>query len=211
MCAMVAIVLLLLSKPDKRRTPIFILNISALTLNFFRMLFATILYNGQIFTLRVQFLDDNVYTTVADFVPLYLYTIITIIWYVIMIVSLIVQVRVVFGAEPKTQKYLTYALGALGVTTMGFVLTYQVTIFKGSLPPTYDSFPDWMSWVGLVGRLLFTITVGISSGIFVAKLLYLIHRRRRMGFKGFGPLQVIVIMGCQCMLVPRNHPLLESC
>jgi pheromone alpha factor receptor len=201
MSVMVAVVLLLLTKADKRRTPIFALNIASLSLQFIRMVMVSILYNGPNKTIEVAFLYTNVLTPQSAFVPAYIYIIVTMFWYIVIITSIILQVRVVFSGEPRVQKYLTYALGLLGLSTIGFVITDQSDIFKGSLAKTGQD-DVWEPWVELVGRILYTVTVGISSGIFVAKLLYLIHRRRKMGFRGFGPLQVIVIMGAQCLLVP---------
>jgi pheromone alpha factor receptor len=202
MSVMVAVVLLLLTKPDKRRTPIFALNVAGLSLQFIRMVMVSILYNGVNRTVEVAFLATTVLTPQSAFVPAYIYIIITIFWYIVITTSIILQVRVVFGAEPRAQKYLTCALGLLGLATVGFTITDQADIFKGSLAKTGQD-DAWQPWVELVGRILYTVTVGISSAIFVAKLLYLIHRRRKMGFTGFGPLQVIVIMGAQCLLVPR--------
>src|SRR5271154_2690718 len=46
MCGTVAVFLLILAKPDKRRTPVFVLNILCLALQFLRMLMVCISYNG---------------------------------------------------------------------------------------------------------------------------------------------------------------------
>ena len=94
-------------------------------------------------------------------------------------------------------------LGLLGFAAIAFNITDQADVFKASV--NKFGIPDtWKAWVGLTGRILYTITIGLCSAIFVAKLLYLIHRRKKMGFRGFGPLQVIVIMGTQCLIVPRT-------
>jgi pheromone alpha factor receptor len=202
---MVATVLLLLTKTEKRRTPIFALNLAGLTLQFLRMLMVSILYNGPNKTIGVAMLATTTLTPASAFTPAYIYIVITIFWYTVIISSLILQVRVVFGAERTARTYLTYGLGLLGLAAVGFTVTSQADIFKGSLAKTGHT-DSWKPWVEFTGRMLYTITIGVSSAIFVAKLLYLIHRRRKMGFKGFGPLQVIVIMGSQCLLIPRTPP-----
>ena len=206
MCAMVTIVLLLLTKADKRRTPIFILNIAGLIAQFLRMLLICILYNGATSTFSAAVLGLALLKSTASEDPVYIYTIITIFWYVIIMSSLILQVRVVFGAERTSRKYLTYALGMVGLAAVGFIVTAQADILKGDIALT-GARDDWEPWVEMTGRILYTVTIGLSSAIFVGKLIHLIHRRRKMGFNGFGPLQVIVIMGCQCLLVPRIPPL----
>jgi pheromone alpha factor receptor len=202
MCLTIAAVLLLLTKAEKRRTPIFALNMAGLVLNFLRMLMYSILETGPGFTIPVAFLQDTSLLPERSFVPLWLYTFVTIPWYFVIITSLVLQVRVVFGLEPKAQKYLTWALGLLGLVTMAFNITGQAEVFKANLSKTGD-LDSWYPWIENTGHILYTVTIGIASLIFVAKLMYLIHRRQRMGFKGFGPLQVIVIMGAQCLIVPR--------
>lgn len=202
MVVTIAIVLLLLTKPEKRRTPIFALNLAGLVLMFFRMLMNSILDTGPNFTISVAFLSDTSLTPASAFVPLYIYTFVTIPWYIVIIASLVLQVRVVFGAEPRAQKYLTWALGLLGLATMGFNITGQADVFKGNLAKT-GAVDPWFAWVQETAHILYTITIALASLIFVSKLMYLIHRRQRMGFKGFGPLQVIVIMGAQCLIIPR--------
>jgi len=203
MCFTVAVVVLLLSKTEKRRTPIFALNIAGLSFQFIRMLLIAIVYNGPDYNIQTYMLDETVLIPSSPFILYDITLIAGIFWYTVIITSLILQVLVVFGAERKARTYLKYALGLLGLVTIGFNITAQADAFKGSVSKNGKN-DDWFPWVYKTGRILYTVTVGVTSGIFVAKLLYLIHRRKKMGFKGFGPLQVIVIMGAQCLLVPRT-------
>jgi pheromone alpha factor receptor len=202
MCFMVATVVLILSKPEKRRTPIFILNLLALAFQFTRMVLVCILYNGPAFTIEVVFLGTNVMVSDTALSPSYIDPFFTIAWYIVVIASLVLQVRVVFGVEQKLRNFLAFALSLLGLATLGFVTADSIDVLKGNINKSGNTDP-WDVWVGLTGRILWTITVGVSSLIFVSKLMYLIFRRRKMGFKGFGPLHIIVIMGAQCLFVPR--------
>jgi pheromone alpha factor receptor len=205
MCAVLGIVLLLLTKPEKRRTRIFILNIAGLALQFVRMLLAAIQYNGINSGMAVQLLGTITLSPMSSFIPAFIYMIVTMFWYMAIITSIILQVRVVFGTERTTRKFLTFGLGLLGFAAVAFNITTQSDDFKGYLKKTGETDP-WKPWVELTGRILYTVTIGLSSAIFVAKLLYLIHRRKKLGFRGFGPLQVIVIMASQCLLIPRTSP-----
>src|SRR5947207_3555654 len=60
MCATVALVVLLLTKSDKRRTPIFALNLAGLTFQFIRMLMVSIVYNGPDYTYKTFLLAYTV-------------------------------------------------------------------------------------------------------------------------------------------------------
>ena len=99
-------------------------------------------------------------------------------------------------------------MGFLGLAAITFNITGEVEVFKGNVEKAGVT-AEWFPAVVETGRILYAITVGVASFVFVAKLMYLIHRRQRMGFKGFGPLQVIVIMGAQCLVVPRTSPFYE--
>jgi Fungal pheromone mating factor STE2 GPCR len=65
--------------------------------------------------------------------------------------------------------------------------------------------PWWYFPLEKAYSIIWATTIGCASLVFVAKLLYLIHRRKKMGFKGFGPLQVITVMGAQCLVVPCKN------
>jgi pheromone alpha factor receptor len=205
MCITIVIVVLILTKREKRRTPIYALNVAGLVLQFLRMLLSAIDYNGANFTLEYQFLGENALIPNSANVPLYLYTFATIPWYIVIISSLILQVRVVFAAEPKAQKYLTWGVAFLGLAAIAFNITGEVEVFKGNVEKAGVS-ATWYPRIVETAHILYAVTVGVASFVFVAKLMYLIHRRQKMGFKGFGPLQVIVIMGAQCLIVPRTSP-----
>lgn len=203
MCFTVAVIVLLLTKADKRRTPIFALNLAGLSFQFIRMLMVAIIYDGVDYDFQTYLLGETVLVPTSATVPMDIDLIAGMFWYTVITTSLILQVLVVFGAERTTRRYLKYALGLLGLATIGFNITAQADGFKAAISKTGE-FSAWYPWLYKTGRILYTITVGVTSGIFVAKLLYLIRRRKKMGFKGFGPLQVIVIMGAQCLLIPRT-------
>src|SRR5271154_6196911 len=158
MCAVLGIVLLLLTKPEKRRTPIFALNITGLTLQFLRMLFASIQYNGINSGMAVQLLGTVALSPMSSFVPMFMYIITTMFWYMVIISSIILQVRVVFGTERITRKLLTFGLGLLGFAAVAFNVTAQSDDFKGTLLKTGETAP-WKHWVEFTGRILYTITI----------------------------------------------------
>src|SRR5271169_126823 len=105
MCFTVALVVLLLTKPDKRRTPIFALNIAGLSFQFIRMLMVAIFYNGPDYNFQTNLLGDTVLLSSSIFIPVDINAIITIFWYTVIITSLILQVLVVFGTERKALLY----------------------------------------------------------------------------------------------------------
>jgi len=198
------VILLLLTKPEKRRTPVFVLNLLALFMQFLRMILSATWWNGPTENISNEFLDINVLVSNSTLWSLYLFAICSIAWYFVILTSMVLQVRVVFAADPKMQKIVTAMLALLGLATFGVVMPVQIQSIITTSGRT-GILPRWWPVLMRDGHILWAITIGISSLIFVSKLLYLIHKRKAMGFKGFGPLQVITIMGTQCLIIPRNH------
>jgi pheromone alpha factor receptor len=200
MCFVLIIVLLLLTKPEKRRTPVFIFNLVSLVLMVLRMLCMCIQQNGPLANLSSSLLFTKLIP--ASFIANQtLYAIFTALWYAITLVSMILQVRVVFSAEPKLQNVVTGSLSLLALATMGTILPPDIETIITTQNLTFI-LPPWYQALQHAANVTWVVTIGCSSLVFVAKLLYIIARRKKMGFKGFGPLQVITIMAAQCLVVP---------
>src|ERR1700721_404731 len=108
MCAVLFIAMLVLSKPEKRRTIIFGLNLGGLFIQFMRCLMNSIISTNMGFSLAQQFLDLTPLFTMRDYVPQFMFISFTILWYMVILSSLVLQVRVVFAAEPKYKKFFTF-------------------------------------------------------------------------------------------------------
>jgi pheromone alpha factor receptor len=203
MCAVMFIAMIALSKPEKRRTVIFGLNLSALLFQFIRCLTDAINFTSVANSLEIDFLSTWAFMTGAAWGTLYLFFAFSVLWYAVILTSLVLQVRVVFAAEPTSQKLVTVGLSLTAFVTFAFNLTNQSMDLNYLIH--YGSGLS-SNMVRTVAEAMFVTDVGLTSLIFVVKLFYLIHRRRRMGFTRFGPLQVIMIMGVQCLLAPcTNH------
>jgi pheromone alpha factor receptor len=206
MTSVVMIIMLLLSRPEKRRTPVFILNLLALVTMFIRMFTVAIAWNGPIQSMSVIFLGTEILVSDTALAANYVYDFVTIIWYFVILASMIFQVRVVFAAETaKSRNTVTAGLGVLAFSVWATQVVIQVTGFIEEVNKTAD-YPTWYYPLENASHILWAITIGLSSLIFVLKLLYLIHKRHQMGFKTFGPLQIVTIMGAQCLIIPCNSP-----
>jgi len=199
------VVLLLLTRPEKRRTPVFVLNLMALFIQFFRMILSAAWWNSPAEDISTTFLDTNILASNANLWIINLFAIFSIVWYFVILTSMVLQVRVVFAAEPKSQKIVTAILALLSLATFGVDVPTQIQAIISTSNNT-GIFPSWYIVLEHDAHILWAVTIGVSSLIFVSKLLYLIHKRKTLGFKGFGPLQIITIMGAQCLIIPCNHP-----
>jgi hypothetical protein len=118
--------------------------------------------------------------------------------YASILVSLLLQVRVIFAAERRHQLLITIFLSFIGLVEMGLQIAFQVGFIIGRVNKTFM----FTEWLYLANSIVFIIFVGISCILFLYKLRTAILRRRQMGFKKFGPLDILFIMFAQCLVIP---------
>ena len=202
---MLMIVLLILADRKKIRRPIFILNFLCLLLQCLRGIVSLI----SVLSVNVYGLGILLFGAISQY-PLSSYApkqlvlgLLGITLYPCIFATLILQVRVVFAAEPRTQLIITVVLTILALVIEGFWLTYESIVLHNVYsdgsgiytlqPYLYKTF-QW-SFIGFVS---------VCCLLFVYKLFHTIRRRRRMGFRSFGPLHILFIMFCQCLIIPRT-------
>jgi pheromone alpha factor receptor len=202
---MLLIVLGLLTTREKAKRPIFILNVLSLFLLLFRAIICTIIEcaNYQ-HGIGEYFLAALAQYNTASFAPSIMLGVLNPLLYASMLSSLVLQVRVVFAAEPTTQRILTAGMSVAAFVIFAFGVTFNAFFIKMQV----DAIPIAESgWVYNVVRIGIIIFVGISCLLFLYKLAVTIRRRQRMGFQKFGPLQILFIMFGQCLIVPCTLPL----
>ena len=203
------IVLLMQADRKKARRPIFILNFAAL---FFVCLKAITVVCGWC-SRWVYGVAETMFALVAQYDVASAYSLNTIghicqlLCYPLIMASLILQVRVVFAAEPKSRLLVTVFLTITAMLVYGAMFAYVVWLFEilYGQAPTFNNFTELFR-IWSIGLIVF---VGFSCVLFLYKLLVTIQRRKGMGFKSFGPLHVLAIMFGQCLVVPRINTSLE--
>nr|AIV43917.1 pheromone alpha factor receptor [Morchella rufobrunnea] len=119
-------------------------------------------------------------------------------------ISLVMQMRVVYETEPIIKRIATVVSGAVAAAVMGFYikLVYEnVTMILHAVAYSGNTQAH--------ARLLFTLAICFFTILFLAKLAKAIQVRRKMNLKKFGPLQILFVMGCQCMLFPAIFCILQ--
>jgi pheromone alpha factor receptor len=189
----------------KLRRPIFVLNIVNLFLASSRAMIFAILRSGPFQGFAQEFLgapgvDADIFEGLVIFgvlIQLFLYASI--------IATLGLQVRVVFSTTKtkRWQRCITIILSIAGLVLLGFESAYVVFYIMFVLAE--EPVPVW---VITTVRVLFIVFVGTCSLAFLYKLATAIHQRRRIGIAKFGPLQILFIMSCQCLIAPRKSAFL---
>jgi pheromone alpha factor receptor len=206
--SLLIIILMLLTPTQKARRLIFIFNFLSLVLLCTR----AILYVSNLCSQAGNGIGENFLGAIAQYPTAKFSTtivdaFISLFLIVTIVTSLMLQVRVVFAAEPRTQKIVTAVLSLGALWIIGVYLRFTVWEIKVILkriisietPWTYEAF-----------EISMIIYIGICCLLFLYKLFHAIRLRKRMGYKHFGPLQVLFVMFAQCLIIPSNIPILIS-
>nr|ABM91766.1 pheromone receptor alpha [Pneumocystis carinii] len=206
-CAMsllLAIVLILTSKREKRKTLLFFLNIGGLITVFIRACLQCAYLSGTWVSYSVQFLGEFELLSQKDFYVSIIASCIPIFIILFIELSLLIQIRVVYATEKKLQIPLTIAFSIIIIVVIIFWILAAVQNSMAVLSQTHFGHSGlWGSpWPYTVARISFAFSIFIGCMVFIYKLLITIYRRHKMGVKEFGPLQIIFIMSCQTLIIP---------
>lgn len=197
------VVVILVTRPDKRLSAFFILNTSALGVNVIRMLLSILYFTGPAYRAAIVIGGD------IDLIPQRVFNIsiaanvFDFLLAMLVEASLILQVHAVCGSLTGRYKRTVIAVSAIVAFVM-VSLHFAVMI---------------ISCIGLGNReaidyhkLLFASTCFTAgsicwfSAIFTTKLGHALLQRRRLGLKQFGPMQIIFIVSSQTMIIPGTLP-----
>ena len=107
------IVLLLLTKPDKRRSPIFIINVLTLSINFVRNILYCLYFTGPFNEVYAYFGQDYSRVQPGDYADTITGAVLALLMLVLVEVSLILQVRVVCVTLRKIYREGIFVLSVL--------------------------------------------------------------------------------------------------
>lgn len=194
------IALLVLTKPDKRLTPVFILNSLALGLNIIRNVLQCLYFTSPFLKMYAHFGQDYSRVPRSAYATSVAATVLAVLLLICIEVSLVLQVRVVCFLLVPVYRRAIFAFSAItALLAVGFRLALCVenSKFIISLEP-----PSSLNWLESAANITTSISICWFCAVFVTKLGFALHERRQLGLKRFGPMQIIFIMGCQTLIVP---------
>ena len=194
------IVLLLLTKPDKRLSPIFIINSISLILNVIRNVLQCLYFTGPFSKVYAYFGQDYSRVPRSAYAISVTATMLTFLLLACVEASLILQVRVVCVTLPRVQRRVMFMLSNLiALIAIGFRFALSVENVHYIVSLLYLSN---LKWLESASNITTTISICWFSSVFVSKLAFALNERRKLGLSRFGPMQIIFIMGCQTLIVP---------
>ncbi|CAO2651924.1 Nn.00g002070.m01.CDS01 [Neocucurbitaria sp. VM-36] len=197
---MLLLVLLLLTRAEKRKSFIFLINALCLTANTIRCILLSCFVTGNMWHLYSQLSGDWSRITTSDLATTVATNTMTLLVTSLIMISLCLQVWVVCVTTMPLQRYAIMAVtSSMACIALGYkaaVIIYnikQALIFQ-----TMEPYKELVS----VSYVVQAVSIWLFSCVFTYKLGYAIIQRRRLNMPQFGPMQIVFIMGCQTMLIP---------
>lgn len=194
------IALLLLAKPEKRRSPIFILNALSLSINFILTLLNCLYFTGPFSEIAAILLQDYSRVPQVEYAKSITMTILSLILLLCAEASLVLQVRVVCVTLRRIHRQALFLVSVLLVMmAASFRFAFCIENSHSILSTAYTT--D-LIWLQSAMNITTTISLCWFCAVFVGKLAFALIERRKLGLRKFGPMQVIFIMGIQSFIVP---------
>ena len=201
------VVLLLLTKADKRRSPIFIINSMSLVINVIRNVLQCLFYTGPLSETFAYFSQDYSKVPGSAYATSVAATVLTFLLLVCVEISLILQVHVVSVTLKKNYRRAIMMTSYLIATmAIGFRLALcaensRYIVSLGDITR--------LNWLKSAANITTSISICWFSGVFIIKLALALNERRKLGLAYFGPMQIIFIMGCQTLVIPGTYELVR--
>ncbi|KAI4769915.1 hypothetical protein E4T44_14398, partial [Aureobasidium sp. EXF-8845] len=202
------LVLVLLSKHDKRRSPVFISNTSALFFNIIYALLQCCIVTSSwwdIYPIMVG--DYGVVTPAAQRLTVAVSVFVTLVALCIE-ASLVLQIHVVSVTMRTWQRLAILAISSfVAAVAIGFRIAQSVVSVMCN--NRADEFCSSTTWLAKAKDISLTLSTCFFSAIFCAKLGWSLRERRKLGMKQFGSMQIIFIGGFQTMFIPAIFSLIQ--
>nr|DAA01796.1 TPA_exp: pheromone receptor PREB [Aspergillus nidulans] len=194
------VILVLLTRAEKRASCLFWLNSLALLLNFARLLCDVLFFTGNFVRIYTLISADESRVTASDLATSIVGAIMTALLLTTIEISLVLQVQVVCSNLRRIYRRALLCVSAV-VATATIAIRYSLlavnirAILEFSDPTTYN-------WLESLATVALTISICYFCVIFVTKLGFAIRLRRKLGLSELGPMKVVFIMGCQTLVIP---------
>ncbi|KAL1297257.1 hypothetical protein AAFC00_004816 [Neodothiora populina] len=207
-CLAVLIILLMLTKAEKQKSPVFILNSASLLFNTLGALMQCLYFTGPWFSPYVYLSGDYLvvpgYAKRISIAPGTFIILVT----VAIEASLVLQLKVVCVTLKPMQRLLVtlvsmvVAFIAIGFRIAQVALNTQCNIVKAARCTEY-------LWVYKAMAITTTTSICFFSFAFCLKLGWSLYQRKKMGLTQFGPMQIIFIGGFQTLIIPVIFAILQ--
>ena len=202
------VVLLLLTKPDKRSSPIFIINVSSLALNIIRNVLQCLYFTGPFTEAYAFFSGDFSRVHTRDYATSVTATVCTLLVLICVEISLCLQTRVVCVTLRQIYRRTIFA-ASLVIALLAVAFRLALCI-ENSIYIVQAKVEGPLYHLASATNITETISICWFSAVFVSKLALALNERRKLGLVQFGPMQIIFIMGCQTLIIPGQQDAIQG-
>lgn len=196
----VLVILFLLTKPKRRKSAVFCLNISALFFNVCRLVSQFVYFTGPWREVYAYFGFDFSRVPRSAYAGSILSVVFSVLLLIAVELSLVLQVQVLCATLRRRYRLTLVGVSYLiALITLAFRVWYAV---ENCIKIINVSYSTSARWLAKLTNIILAISVCFFCLVFVIKLGYAIALRKRLGLREFGPMKVIFIMGCQTMFIP---------
>lgn len=205
--AVLFVILILLTRRDKRRSAIFILNGLALLFNFLRLLFQCIHFTTGFERIYPYFSFDYSGVETAAYAISIVATVFETLVVVCFESSLVFQVHVVCATLRRRYRRVLFVTSILmALLAIGFRMAFMV---MNDIEIINLSSFSGIQWLESASTIVITISICFFCTVFVTKLGFAIRQRTRLGIRDFGPMKAIFVCGCQTLVVPTIFTIIQ--
>ncbi|KAK0659567.1 Pheromone P-factor receptor [Lasiodiplodia hormozganensis] len=193
------ILLLVLTKHDKRRSPIFILNILALVLSVVRAITNVAFYTSEFYNFYTFITEDVSRVPTSDYATSITAVIMTLLLLTCIELSLILQASVVCATLARPRRI---AITVLSIVVALMAISARIALTVWNIQFIFGLTEDLRANLPAISNVTSSFSVCFFSLIFCGKLGLAIRNRRKLGLKQFGPMQIVFIMAAQTLIIP---------
>lgn len=198
------LVLLLLTKAEKRKSFVFIINTLCLCANTVRCVLFCCYLTGSLWHPYSQLSVDWSRVKHSDVATIVAANTMTLLVTTLIMISLSTQVWTVCVTTMPLPKYIIMAVTTtIAAIALGYKAAFMILLNKQAL-----AFRDMQKYENVIAisYVLQSVSIWLFSCVFTYKLGYAIVQRHRLKMPQFGPMQIVFIMGFQTMIIPGKHP-----
>ncbi|KAL4784765.1 fungal pheromone mating factor STE2 GPCR-domain-containing protein [Aspergillus varians] len=195
------LILLLLTRAEKRHSYVFWLNCLALLLNFARLLCAILAFTSAFMKVYTVFTSDYSRIPMADYANSIMGVIFTALLLTIIEISLVLQVQVVCSNLRRIYRRALLSVSIV-VALIPIAFRYWMLVENIRSIILAANTPTPFNWLESTTNIVLTVSICFFCTVFVTKLGFAIRLRRKLGVNEFGPMKVIFVMGCQTLVIP---------
>ena len=199
------IALILLTKPDKRKSPVFVINSLALFLNGTKLILLCTFFASPLSEAYAVFAEDYSQVPASAYGASVAAEVGKILVLILVQLSLLLQTQVVCVTLRRVYR-MTIAIvsSSVGLACIGYSI-YEAVLNVEAILTANIATPDMLPQVQFIAAAVTSASFFWSSAVFVAKLAHALYNKRQLGLNWKGSMSIIFAGGCQTLILPGTY------